>query len=70
MLKKNLIELPRNLYKNDPNFICPLDNDVKDIFDPRRNNFHLHGISKRWIANNSRGRTVGSIAAFINYSKN
>jgi len=68
--EKKFIELPRNLYKKDPNFICPLDNDVKDIFDPRRNNFHSHGISKRWIANNSRGRTVGRIAAFINYSKN
>ncbi|MEP6595253.1 MAG: GNAT family N-acetyltransferase [Ginsengibacter sp.] len=68
--EKRFIALPRNLYKNDPNFICPLDNDVKDIFDPGRNNFHSHGICKRWIVNDSGNKTIGRIAAFINYVKN
>ncbi len=67
---KEFIDLPRNLYKNDPNFICPLDKDIKDLFDPRRNNFLSHGICKRWIATNPGGITVGRIAAFINYDKN
>ena len=31
--EKKFIALPRNLYKNDPNFISPLDNDIKDIFE-------------------------------------
>src|SRR5687768_4568595 len=67
---EKFIALPRTLYKNDPNFICPLDNDVKGIFDPERNNFHSHGICKRWIAKDSSGKTTGRIAAFINYAKN
>jgi hypothetical protein len=68
--EKSFIALPRDLYKNDPNFICPLDNDIKSIFDPGRNNFHSHGICKRWIASDDHGKAIGRIAAFINYAKN
>ena len=64
------IALPRHLYKNDPHFICPLDNDLKGIFDPKLNNFHSHGVCKRWITKNNSGQTTGRIAAFINYKKN
>jgi hypothetical protein len=64
------LELPRKLYKNDPNFISPLDKDIEAVFDPRRNNFHSHGIIKRWIAKNDNGETIGRIAAFINHQKN
>ncbi len=64
------LELPRKLYKDDPNFISPLDKDIEAVFDPKLNNFHSHGIIKRWIAKNDKGETVGRIAAFINYQKN
>ncbi len=64
------IGLPRNLYKNDPVFICPLDNDIKAVFNPGLNHFHSHGICKRWITKNSSGQITGRIAAFINYKKN
>jgi hypothetical protein len=67
--EKKFISLPRELYKNDPNFICPLDNDIRSIFDPEKNNFYSHGICKRWIANDSL-KTVGRIAAFVNFEKN
>ena len=64
------LSLPRQLYKNDPNFISPLDKDIEVIFDPSRNNFHAHGIIKRWIARDDNNATVGRIAAFINHKKN
>ena len=67
---KEFLELPRKLYKNDPNFISPLDKDIEAVFDPKLNNFHSHGIIKRWIAKNDMGETVGRIAAFINHQKN
>ncbi len=63
------IDLPRILYKNDLNFICPLDNEIKAIFDPKLNNFFSYGICKRWLVKDS-SRTIGRIAAFINYEKN
>src|SRR3979409_2202756 len=67
---KEFLSLPRKLYKNDPNFISPLDKDIAAVFDPALNNFHSHGIIKRWIARDDTGEIIGRIAAFINYQKN
>ncbi|MBA2249366.1 MAG: GNAT family N-acetyltransferase [Chitinophagaceae bacterium] len=64
------ISYPRKLYKNDPNFISPLDKEIKAIFDPKLNNFHEHGIRKRWVAKDTNGAITGRIAAFINFEKN
>ena len=66
---REFIELPRKLYKDDPNFISPLDKDVEAVFDPALNNFHSHGICKRWLLKTN-GIVLGRIAAFINYEKN
>ena len=66
----DFLDLPRKLYKNDPNFISPLDKDVEAVFNPALNNFHSHGIIKRWLALDSNGETIGRIAAFINHQKN
>src|SRR5688572_18862446 len=67
---KEFLCLPRKLYKNDPNFISPLDKDIEAVFNPALNNFHSHGIIKRWIARDVKGETVGRIAALINHQKN
>src|ERR1051325_8517337 len=67
--RKEFLLLQRSLYNNDPNFISPPDNDIEAIFDPRQNNFHKHGISKRWILKDG-NITIGRIAAFINFEKN
>jgi hypothetical protein len=68
--RKEFLELPRALYKNDPNFISPLDNDIEAVFDPKKNSFHSHGICTRWIAKDVTGKTIGRVAAFVNYEKN
>ena len=68
--EKEFIDLPVKLYKNDPNFIAPLENDIKAVFDPALNSFHSHGICKRWIVKDESGKTTGRIAAFINHEKN
>ncbi|MBS1654188.1 MAG: GNAT family N-acetyltransferase [Bacteroidetes bacterium] len=67
--RKEFIELPRDLYKDDPNWICPLDEDIESVFDPKRNNFFNHGKCTRWIVRNEAGKCIGRIAAFINYQK-
>jgi hypothetical protein len=66
---REFIDLPRRLYKNDPNWICPLDNDVESVFDPKRNVFFEQGDCKRWLLKDDAGKTIGRIAAFINYKK-
>ncbi|MGH2646752.1 MAG: GNAT family N-acetyltransferase, partial [Ginsengibacter sp.] len=47
--RKEFLLLPLNLYKSDPNYIAPLNNDIESVFDFKKNNFHSHGICNRWI---------------------
>ncbi len=62
--KKKFLDVARYLYKGDPNWVCPLDNDINDIFNPERNNFYKHGDAKRWVLVDDEGRVEGRIAAF------
>jgi len=68
-LQKSFLNIAREIYKDDPNWICPLDNDITSVFDPKKNNYHNHGKCIRWILKNDRGKTIGRIAAFINEKK-
>lgn len=68
-LEREFIDLPRKLYRNDPDWICPLDNDIKAVFDPRRNNFFSHGVCTRWVLYDDNHHVIGRIAAFINHHK-
>lgn len=63
------LETARILYKNDSNFICPLDSMIEGVFDPRQNFFFTHGEATRWILKDSSGHLVGRVAAFINKRK-
>ncbi|MEX2595965.1 MAG: hypothetical protein WEC59_03465, partial [Salibacteraceae bacterium] len=67
---KNHIEafrkLPFKLYKNDPNWIPHLRQDVEAIFDPKQNKFFRHGEAIRWVLENEHGEVIGRVAAFIN----
>jgi len=64
--RKAFLDLPRRLYKDDPNWVCPLDNDIEAVFDPNLNNFFEHGKAIRWILRDDAGNTIGRIGAFIN----
>jgi hypothetical protein len=67
--KKAFLDVARVIYKDDQNWICPLDNDIDAVFDPLKNNFHQHGKCIRWILTNANGQLSGRIAAFINNEK-
>lgn len=67
--KKAFLDVARVIYKNDENWVCPLDNDIEAVFDPKKNNFHQFGIVKRWILKNADGDLIGRIAAFVNNKK-
>jgi hypothetical protein len=67
--KKSFLDVARQLYKDDPNWICPLDNDIESVFDPAKNHYHQHGKCIRWILKDSANNTIGRIAAFINEKK-
>jgi hypothetical protein len=67
--KKQFLDIARIIYKNDPTWVCPLDNEVEAVFDPKKNNFHNHGECTRWILVDEQQQLVGRIAAFINNDK-
>ena len=67
--RQAFLDVARFIYKDDPNWICPLDNDIEAVFDPRKNNFHQHGKATRWILTDDSGKLIGRVAAFINDKK-
>ncbi len=62
----DFLKLPLSIYKNDPNWIQPLDKDVQDVFDEKKNKSFRHGKIQRWILKNDNGKCIGRIAAFTN----
>lgn len=63
---KQFIKVAVKLYKNDPNWIRPLDNDINNIFNPEKNLLFKEGEAIRWILKDQNGDSVGRIAAFYN----
>ena len=63
--KREFLEVPKILYKDDKIWVCPLDIHINDIFDPGKNVFYKHGEAERWILKDEKGTLVGRIAAFI-----
>jgi hypothetical protein len=66
---KQFLEVGRIIYKNDDNWVCPLDFQIENIFNPNKNPFHGFGEATRWILQNQDGELIGRIAAFINNKK-
>jgi hypothetical protein len=62
---KEFLAVPVIIYKNDPNFIRPLDKDVNDVFDPVKNKAYRFGESIRWILKDD-DVLIGRVAAFVN----
>ena len=65
--KKEFLHFPVSLYKNEINWIRPLDVDIEGIFDPLRNKLFQNGECIRWILRNEKNQTIGRVAAFIDY---
>ncbi len=63
------INLPKRLYHGNPYWVCPIDDDLREVFDPQRNELFEQGEAIRWIVRNEAGEVVGRIAAFYNRAK-
>ncbi len=66
---RTFLNVARDLYLNDPNWVCPPDNMVEGIFNPEVNVFWSHGEAVRWILYNNNHKAIGRVAAFINRKK-
>ncbi|MFI3305707.1 MAG: hypothetical protein R3Y68_04255 [Rikenellaceae bacterium] len=62
-------DFPKEIYKGNKYWVCPIKKDIQKIFDPEKNPLFNRGEAIRWIARDSKGRTVGRIAAFYNLDK-
>jgi hypothetical protein len=65
-LAKEFIRVNVELNKHNPAYIRPLDKDVNEVFDPKKNKTFRHGEAARWILKDSAGELIGRIAAFTN----
>lgn len=61
-------QIQREIYRSDHHWISPFYNDVEAIFDPARNDFHQHGVIRRWIAL-AGNKCIGRVAAFVNLKR-
>jgi hypothetical protein len=64
--QKEFLKVPLVIYKDDPNFIRPLDKDINNVFDPKKNKAFRFGKCSRWILKDNDDGLVGRIAAFVN----
>lgn len=63
-------QVPQHIYRNDPNWISPIESDVEAVFSPDSNKAYINGESKRWVLLDDKQQPVGRIAAFIDHERN
>ena len=64
--EKEFLEMVVRLYRNEKNWIRPIDKDIEGIFHPETNKlFRQGGKAQRWLLKNEKGETIGRIAAFL-----
>lgn len=63
---KEFIKFAVRLYKNEPKWIRPLDDDISAVFDSKKNKAFRHGECSRWLLKDDSNNTIGRIAAFVN----
>ncbi len=66
--KRLFLDLPKSIYKNDPNWVRPLDVDIEAVFNEQKNPYFQWGKCTRWILLKD-NKVIGRIAAFINEKK-
>ena len=66
LLARTFLEVNPRLLRTDPHYIRPLDKDIEDVFDPKKNKAFRFGEAARWILFNDRQEPIGRIAAFVN----
>ncbi len=63
--EQDFLDMVHDIYRGDPNWVCHLDKDIREVFDPATNNFFKHGVCTRWLLQDDAGKVIGRIAAFI-----
>ena len=63
-LRTGFLHFPVRLYRDKPLWVRPLDTDIEEVFDPKKNKMFRSGNAIRWILQDEKGELVGRVAAF------
>ncbi|MBP6233423.1 MAG: hypothetical protein KA428_09160, partial [Chitinophagaceae bacterium] len=63
---KDFLRVNVSINKDRPAYIIPLEKDVNDVFDTKKNKTFRFGEAIRWVLKDNEGKLIGRIAAFIN----
>lgn len=64
---REFVNFPKSLYRDNPEWVMPLDEDIYSTFDVSKNEaFSRDGKAKKWLVYKDKGEVVGRIAAFCN----
>jgi hypothetical protein len=63
---REFLHFNRWINRDNPCYVAPLEQEVNDIFDPKKNSSFRFGECCRWLLIDDHGKTCGRIAAFTN----
>ena len=63
---QRFIEFPVRLYKEEENYIRPLDKEIAEVFDSEKNSFFREGECVRWLLIHN-DQIIGRMAAFVRF---
>jgi GNAT superfamily N-acetyltransferase len=63
-IENKFLAINAQINEQSPYYIRPLDNEVKQVFNPLNNKLFKEGAAKRWILLNDQEVCIGRIAAF------
>jgi hypothetical protein len=65
-LAADFIRVNNLIHKDNPAYIYPLEKDIEEVFDIKKNKAYRGGEATRWILRDAEGNLAGRIAAFVN----
>jgi hypothetical protein len=65
-LAKEFVQVNVLLNRPIPAYIRPIDDEIAEVFDSKRNKAFRHGEVVRWILKDKEDQLIGRIAAFVN----
>jgi hypothetical protein len=63
---KDFTQIPFSIYKNDPNWIPHITQEIEEVFNRNKNPYFTHGDCIRWVLYDDKNIPIGRVAAFIN----
>lgn len=63
---KDFLNLPRLIYKDDPNWVMPLNREIRQKLNPKKNSFYDYSTVTNYVAYNSNNNPCGRISVINN----